>query len=99
MKCVYSILSYKVLVLSRIRRYLILTHRNIKAKYVYAWNYFILDPDHGEFGEYFEGDMILDAEQKRAVSEATDARNGLKGGAKRWPNRTVVYHLKEGDFG
>ncbi|KOB75859.1 Metalloendopeptidase [Operophtera brumata] len=55
-------------------------------------------PVSGEFGEYFEGDMILDAEQKRALSAALNARNGLRGGAKRWPNRTVVYHINEDEF-
>lgn len=65
----------------------------------FSTTYIILGSDPGEFGEYFEGDMILDVKQKRAVSEAMDARNGLKGGAKRWPNRTVVYHINEDDFG
>lgn len=53
----------------------------------------------GEFGEYFEGDMLLTPKQKQAITAAIDVRNGLKGGAKRWPNRTVIYYIKEDDFG
>ncbi|KAG6447643.1 zinc metalloproteinase nas-4-like [Manduca sexta] len=56
------------------------------------------DTNLGEFGEFFEGDMILTKEQKLAVTAAMEGRNGLKGGAKRWPNRTVVYHIEEDDF-
>ncbi|XP_073942748.1 seminal metalloprotease 1-like isoform X2 [Choristoneura fumiferana] len=52
----------------------------------------------GELGEYFEGDMILSSSQKRAVTTAVDARNGLRGAAKRWPERTVVYYVEENDF-
>uniref|UniRef100_A0A2A4K808 Metalloendopeptidase n=1 Tax=Heliothis virescens TaxID=7102 RepID=A0A2A4K808_HELVI len=54
----------------------------------------------GEFGEYFEGDMVLTKSQQEAISEATDAdsRNGLRNLAKRWPNRTVVYHIEENNF-
>ncbi|XP_063633300.1 seminal metalloprotease 1-like [Cydia splendana] len=51
-----------------------------------------------EFGEHFEGDMVLLPWQQRAVSTAIDARNGLRGAAKRWPDRTVVYHIEEDDF-
>lgn len=54
----------------------------------------------GEFGEYFEGDMLLTTVQERAIHAAKDdSRNGLRGGTKRWPNRTVVYHIETADFG
>ncbi|KAJ8734102.1 hypothetical protein PYW07_014653 [Mythimna separata] len=54
----------------------------------------------GEFGEYFEGDMLLTSSQKDAILEASnpDSRNGLRDVAKRWPNRTVVYQIAEDDF-
>ncbi|XP_059049328.1 seminal metalloprotease 1-like [Achroia grisella] len=52
----------------------------------------------GEFGEYFEGDMLLTSTQERDIFEASEGRNGLRNGAKRWPNRTVVYHIEEDDF-
>ncbi|CAH0405896.1 unnamed protein product [Chilo suppressalis] len=51
----------------------------------------------GELGEHFEGDMVLSKAQLRDVHIAID-RNGLRGGAKRWPQRTVVYHIEEDDF-
>lgn len=57
----------------------------------------------GEFGEYFEGDMLLTAVQREAIQKAMDvdgtSRNGLRNGAKRWPNKTVVYHINDEDFG
>lgn len=55
----------------------------------------------GEFGDFFEGDMLLTNAQREAISEAMepDSRNGLKDAAKRWPNRTVVYQIDEEDFG
>ncbi|KAL0850275.1 hypothetical protein ABMA28_012115 [Loxostege sticticalis] len=52
----------------------------------------------GEEGEYFEGDMLLTPKQHRAVHAAKMQRNGLLGGAKRWPERTVVYYIEEEDF-
>ncbi|CAH2068497.1 unnamed protein product, partial [Iphiclides podalirius] len=51
-----------------------------------------------EFGEYFEGDMILTQQQKLAISTAEKNRNGLIDGVKRWPDRTVVYEINEDDF-
>ncbi|XP_026323895.1 seminal metalloprotease 1-like [Hyposmocoma kahamanoa] len=60
------------------------------------------DPDafeEGEFGKYFEGDMLLTTTQERDIHAAKDdSRNGLRGGTKRWPNRTVVYHIEIEDF-
>ncbi|CAH0722479.1 unnamed protein product, partial [Brenthis ino] len=52
----------------------------------------------GEFGEYFEGDMLLTSMQQQAIKKAKIERNGLKDSTKRWPNRTVVYHIVEEDF-
>lgn len=52
-----------------------------------------------EEGEHFEGDMLLSPAQTRAVQSAMLQRNGLLGGAKRWPDLTVVYHIDEDDFG
>ncbi|KAH9638418.1 hypothetical protein HF086_007725 [Spodoptera exigua] len=54
----------------------------------------------GEYGEYFEGDMLLSKSQREAIFQAVDgnSRNGLRNAAKRWPNRTVVYHINEKDF-
>ncbi|CAG9110824.1 unnamed protein product [Plutella xylostella] len=54
--------------------------------------------DLGELGDYFEGDMMLTAEQMRRITEAKTTRNGLTDPQSRWPNRTVVYHIVEGDF-
>ncbi|XP_041974025.1 zinc metalloproteinase nas-7-like [Aricia agestis] len=51
-----------------------------------------------ELGDYFEGDIILNPEQKAAIATAQESRNGLRGGAKRWPNQTVVYSIEEDDF-
>ncbi|KAJ0181120.1 hypothetical protein K1T71_003205 [Dendrolimus kikuchii] len=59
---------------------------------------FIANEIEGEFGDYFEGDMLLTEKQRRDISYAIDGRNGLKEGAKRWPNRTIVYHIIEEDF-
>lgn len=55
----------------------------------------------GEYGDYFEGDMLLSKFQREAILQAADgnSRNGLRNVAKRWPNRTVVYHINEDDFG
>ncbi|XP_063837208.1 seminal metalloprotease 1-like [Ostrinia nubilalis] len=54
--------------------------------------------DVGEEGELFEGDMLLSSQQHRAIHTATQQRNGLLGGSKRWPERTVAYHIEEDDF-
>lgn len=44
--------------------------------------------------------MLLTVVQERAISAAKDnSRNGLLGGTKRWPDRTVVYHIETEDFG
>ncbi|KAJ2946480.1 hypothetical protein O0L34_g12528 [Tuta absoluta] len=53
----------------------------------------------GEFGKYFEGDMLLTPMQQQAIAVAKDnARNGLLGANKRWPGRTVVYYIETDDF-
>ncbi|XP_014370605.2 seminal metalloprotease 1 [Papilio machaon] len=52
----------------------------------------------GEFGEYFEGDMLLRPQQRQAISMAEMNRNGLVDGVKRWPDRTVIYLIEEDDF-
>lgn len=52
-----------------------------------------------ELGEHFEGDMLLSSAQREAIQQAGTARNGLRNITKRWPNRTVVYHIVEEDFG
>ncbi|XP_068629081.1 seminal metalloprotease 1-like [Battus philenor] len=51
-----------------------------------------------EFGEYYEGDMLLTNKQKHAITEAEESRNGLIDGVKRWPERTVIYYIEEDDF-
>ncbi|CAK1548297.1 unnamed protein product [Leptosia nina] len=53
---------------------------------------------HSEFGEYFEGDMVLSTSQIQDIRTAKQVRNGLREGTKRWPNQTVVYYFAEGDF-
>lgn len=52
-----------------------------------------------EFGDYFEGDMLLRPHQRQAISTAEMNRNGLVDGVKRWPDRTVVYDIQKDDFG
>ncbi|XP_075990889.1 uncharacterized protein LOC142986323 [Anticarsia gemmatalis] len=58
--------------------------------------------DVGEYGKYFEGDMVLTREQREAIKAAMDSsddsRNGLRDVAKRWPNKTVVYYIVDDDF-
>uniref|UniRef100_A0A2H1WVD0 Metalloendopeptidase n=1 Tax=Spodoptera frugiperda TaxID=7108 RepID=A0A2H1WVD0_SPOFR len=56
--------------------------------------------NEGEYGDYFEGDMLLSKSQREAILQAADgnSRNGLRNVAKRWPNRTVVYHINDDDF-
>ncbi|XP_052747552.1 zinc metalloproteinase nas-4 [Bicyclus anynana] len=58
---------------------------------------FSVDP---ELGEHFEGDILLSPYQKLAIETDTDLseRNGLISSTKRWPNRTVVYHIVQDDF-
>ncbi|XP_045760986.1 zinc metalloproteinase nas-4-like isoform X1 [Maniola jurtina] len=53
-----------------------------------------------ELGEHFEGDILLTSAQKEAIESqnASIERNGIKDTTKRWPNRTVVYHIVEDDF-
>lgn len=46
--------------------------------------------------EYFDGDMILTAEQKHYLSSPntdTDNFNGLINKKYRWPNKTIPYQL------
>lgn len=47
--------------------------------------------DDGEYGEYFEGDLMLNAEQFEAIK--SHDRNGLINLKYRWPNKTVVYKM------
>lgn len=54
--------------------------------------------DDGEFGDKFEGDMLLTDVQRLTLYTAIDFRNGLVDGAKRWPNKVIVYKIEE-DFG
>ncbi|CAH1643530.1 unnamed protein product [Spodoptera littoralis] len=58
---------------------------------------FETDDDVGEYGKYFEGDMVLSVSQQQAL-ENSYARNGLVDEDQRWPNHTVVYHINEEDF-
>lgn len=44
--------------------------------------------------------MMLSDDQREAVFETdVNDRNGVRDVAARWPNRTVVYHINEEDFG
>lgn len=45
----------------------------------------------GEFGDHFEGDMILTDEQLDALS--SPERNGIISPTVRWPNKTVIYEI------
>lgn len=45
----------------------------------------------GEYGDYFEGDMMLSEEQLEAIF--SPARNGLISTKYRWPKKTVPYQL------
>lgn len=45
----------------------------------------------GEYGDHFEGDMIITEEQKEALFART--RNGLIATKYRWANKTVPYQL------
>ncbi|CAH2089069.1 unnamed protein product [Euphydryas editha] len=51
-----------------------------------------------ELGEHFEGDMLLSPTEWEALYQDSSSRNGLRDIDKRWPNRTVVYHIVEKDF-
>ncbi|XP_075986205.1 zinc metalloproteinase nas-4-like [Anticarsia gemmatalis] len=58
--------------------------------------------DVGEFGKYFEGDMVLTREQQEAITApmdpSDDSRNGLRDVSKRWPDKTVVYYIVKQHF-
>lgn len=47
----------------------------------------------GEYGDYFQGDMMLREEQFNIISAKTSLRNGLLAATYRWPNKTVPYKL------
>lgn len=47
----------------------------------------------GEYGDYFQGDMILDDEQMEELF--SPARNGLVDTKYRWPNKTLIYQLSD----
>ncbi|XP_039745307.1 zinc metalloproteinase nas-4-like [Pararge aegeria] len=57
-----------------------------------------IDYDVAELGKHFEGDILLTSIQKQAIESEPDERNGLQSSTKRWPNRTVVYHIVKDDF-
>lgn len=47
----------------------------------------------GEYGEHFQGDMIMAKEQIDSVLRGSSPRNGLINFKYRWPNATVVYEM------
>lgn len=47
----------------------------------------------GEYGDFFDGDMILDDEQMEDLF--SPARNGLVSTKYRWPNKTLIYQMSE----
>lgn len=47
--------------------------------------------ENGEYGNHFEGDIILSQEQINALKYAP--RNGLIDPSTRWPEATVVYEI------
>ncbi|CAB3259135.1 unnamed protein product [Arctia plantaginis] len=60
-----------------------------------------------EYGDYFEGDMLLTEAQRKEIENAkmsdednedNTPKNGLIYAHLRWPNNTVVYDIVEGDF-
>lgn len=59
----------------------------------------ISDEDVGEYGDHFEGDIVLTEEQSRSIGSPIVNYNGLRELRKRWPDRTIVYHINEEDFG
>lgn len=50
-----------------------------------------VEPGKYEYGDYFEGDMILTEEQMEDLY--SPARNGLISTKYRWPNKTLPYRL------
>lgn len=70
-----------------------------KIKYDLAFVDDVDSSTDAELGEHFEGDMFLSSTQREAIQQAGTTRNGLRNITKRWPNRTVVYHIVEEDFG
>lgn len=48
---------------------------------------------NAEYGDHFEGDMILNDEQLDALTSNT--RNGLVSHQYRWPNKTIPYRLSK----
>lgn len=48
-----------------------------------------------EYGDHFEGDMILTRAQK-AVVTGIAGRMGLSDPNYRWPNKTVIYEMADG---
>lgn len=55
--------------------------------------FFLLLISVGEYGDYFQGDMILDDEQMDDLF--SPARNGLVDTKYRWPNKTLIYQLTD----
>lgn len=55
------------------------------------WNNFFKLFSIEEYGDQYEGDMILNQEQMEIIS--TPERNGLILVKYRWPNKTVAYQL------
>lgn len=49
------------------------------------------DEDFAEYGNHFEGDMILNEDQLEAILSSN--RNGLIETKYRWPNNTIPYQL------
>lgn len=55
------------------------------------WNNFFSLYSVEEYGDQYEGDMVLNQEQMEIIS--TPERNGLILVKYRWPNKTVAYQL------
>ncbi|CAB3257211.1 unnamed protein product [Arctia plantaginis] len=60
-----------------------------------------------EYGDYFEGDMVLTEAQRKEIEAAimpdydngdNTPKNGLVNATKRWPNNIVVYDIYENHF-
>lgn len=47
----------------------------------------------GEYGDHFQGDMVLTEEQRDEISSGISSYNGLIATKYRWPNKTVPYIL------
>lgn len=45
----------------------------------------------GTFGDHYQGDMILNAEQEDAIH--APVRNGLLSAKWKWPNKVIIYQL------